>query len=252
MRVPAMAQLPHSESPGCENKAKSPVLGWKCTVDERMAPMTLWARCWWLLGRGGLGSWSCWGQPERRWHMGTRVVPAPFLGSTEQGAMQSQTGLGCSRRTVPIHQESLPRAATRSPPVGSSASSHRLRFPPGLKASLKPRGNATGQCCHCRSQQLTRLRPWASSWPKTDRSSQCAPPSEAVGLRGRTRPATCQDGAWDAVGSDRSAHPQTPPRTESCRSPLLWGFGVLAAREQGVMVVCVPTRRDKTQPRMDL
>lgn len=46
--------------------------------------------------------------------------------------------------------------------------------------------------------------------------------------------------------------PANPPGTESCRSPLLWGFGVLAAREQGVMVVCVPTRRDKTQPRMDL
>lgn len=47
-------------------------------------------------------------------------------------------------------------------------------------------------------------------------------------------PATCQDGARDAVVSGQSTHPQSPERIESFWSPLLWGFGVLAARSRAL------------------
>lgn len=92
---------------------------------------------------------------------------------------------------------------------------------------------------HCLSQQLSRLHPWATSWPKRDGNSV---------LRGHTHPATCQDGARGAVVSGQSAHPQAPQRIESFWSPLLWGFGVLAARSRALRCFLCPHRGIKHSP----
>lgn len=63
-----------------------------------------------------------------------------------------------------------------------------------------------------------------------------------------THPATCQDGARDAVVSGQSAHPQSPERIESFWSPLLWGFGVLAARSRALRHFLCPHGGIKHSP----